>query len=172
MSLFNFHTVAETMHSLNLILGAVALLFSLCFSSVFASFHYGNEHIVPNDIEEDFQNVPLLNDPPLLSSNVTEKQFYKDWTINLNETFAMRRTKRYSNDGTFVGHPKTREERWHATFNLNRTNSQMDQAESLVLLLIKVMDKYLNACTPIILYDQYVESSEGITLQTFFQVSQ
>lgn len=46
----------------------------------------------------------------------------------------------------------------------------MDQVQSLVNLLVKVMDKYLNACVPIILYDQSVQSSEGILLQTFFKV--
>lgn len=71
---------------------------------------------------------------------------------------------------TFRGHPKTREERWHANFNLNWTNLELEQTHSLVILLNKVMDKYLNACIPIILYDKFVEDSEGIILQLFFRV--
>lgn len=92
---------------------------------------------------------------------------------NFNDTInhpSIKRTKR-AVDGAFLGHPKTREERWHAAFNLNRATLQNEQAQSLVLLLVKVIDKYLNACTPIIFYDQSVESSEGNILQTFFQVS-
>lgn len=95
----------------------------------------------------------------------------KRFADNFNYTsnyMAMTR-KRRSDDGAFIGHPKTREERWHVAFDLNRASLQMDQTQALVSLLIKVMDKYLNACTPIILYDQYVESSEGVILQTFFQ---
>lgn len=80
------------------------------------------------------------------------------------------RVKRYD-VSTFRGHPKTREERWHVSFNLNNTNLQLEQTQSLVVLLNKVVDKYLNACIPIILYDANVESSEGIVLQTFFQVT-
>ncbi|XP_055297477.1 ionotropic receptor 21a [Sitodiplosis mosellana] len=83
--------------------------------------------------------------------------------MNMSDVI-VRRVKR--DEATFYGHPKTREERWHTNFNLNKTNFQ---AQSLVNLLVKVMDKYLNSCIPIILYDHHVESVEGILLQTFFK---
>lgn len=80
------------------------------------------------------------------------------------------RVKRY--DATvFRGHPKTREERWHANFKTNGSNSEMEQTQSLVILLNKIVDKYLSACIPIILYDKYVETSDSVILQTFFQVT-
>lgn len=71
---------------------------------------------------------------------------------------------------SFVGHPKTREERWHATFGRNSDKLKTEQAQSLVLLLNKVIDRYMNACIPIILYDTFIDESDGIILQRFFQV--
>lgn len=84
---------------------------------------------------------------------------------------AVRRHKRYSDGSTFQGKPKTREERWHQNFNMNATNMQLDQAASLVSLLNKIIERYMMACIPIIFYDSYVETSDGIVLQTFFQVN-
>lgn len=88
----------------------------------------------------------------------------------VNEGGPRNRSKRY--DVTeFRGKPKTREERWHANFKVNDTNLKYEQTQSLVILLSKVVNKYLHACIPIILYDNFVEHSEGIILQTFFQVT-
>lgn len=83
----------------------------------------------------------------------------------------VRRHKRFSDGSTFQGKPKTREERWHQNFNMNATNLQLDQASSLVMLLNKVVERYMMACIPIVFYDDYVEHSDGIILQTFFQVN-
>lgn len=80
------------------------------------------------------------------------------------------RFKRYD-VSTFRGHPKTREERWHANFNANGTKMEFEQTQSLVVLLNKIVDKYLNACIPIIFYDKSVEQSETMVLQMFFQVN-
>lgn len=79
------------------------------------------------------------------------------------------RIKRYDVT-TFRGHPKTREERWHVNFKLNATNLEVEQTQSLVILLNRIVDKYLNSCIPIVLYDKLVERSDGIVLRTFFQV--
>lgn len=98
-----------------------------------------------------------------------DKPYYSDWINVTNAASKHERTKRQE-DSTFHGHPKTREERWHASFNLNRTALQLDQAKSLVTLLGKIIDKYLNACIPIVFYDQYVDASEDVVLQSFFQV--
>lgn len=132
---------------------------SLCWIRVFASFHLENEDdISANSVESS-----------LTISQLNETKVYADWPIDSNKTAATHRNRR-SDDGTFYGHPKTREERWHAAFNMSDVNLQLDQAQSLVTLLVKIMDKYLNSCIPIVLYDKYVESSEGIILETFFKV--
>lgn len=143
-----------------LIFVAVFAVFTL--TEVSTSFHFGNNFISNRDdgsIPEDY----LKNDKLRVA-----KRYYRDFSLNIGD-FLYQRVKR-NDDGTFHGHPKTREERWHTSFNLNRTILQQEQAQSLVNLLVKVMDKYLNVCIPIILYDQFVESTEGILLQTFFKV--
>lgn len=97
-------------------------------------------------------------------------QYYQELSLSAsqsNDTHS--RFKRYDVT-TFRGHPKTREERWHANFNLNATSLEMEQTQSLVVLLNKIIDKYMTACIPIVFYDKFVEKSEGIVLQTFFQV--
>lgn len=152
------------MHVRNKVLVFIAALAALTFTGVSTSFHYGNEKIVDSDRDDGSAPEDYLQDTNLRVA----KRFYRDYSMNISENI-FRRVKR-SDDSTFVGHPKTREERWHATFNLNKTNLQFDQAQSLVNLLVKVMDKYMNACIPIILYDQFVESYEGVLLQIFFKV--
>lgn len=146
------------MHSSSQVFVLWILFNSLCWIRVFASFHFENEDDISANIEES----SLMSQP-------NGMKFYKDWPINVNETSARHRSKR-SEDGTFYGHPKTREERWHAAFNVSGANLQLEQAQSLVTLLVKVMDKYLNSCIPIVLYDKNVESSEEVVLETFFKV--
>lgn len=145
-----------------LILLLVFASFSL--SGVFTSFHYGSD-IINNPLRDaGSNNEDYLQNPKLRVG----KRYYSEFSMNTSESVFLRRGKR--DESTFIGHPKTREERWHTSFNLNRTNLQQDQAQSLVNLLIKVMDKYLNSCIPIIFYDRYVQASEGIILQKFFKV--
>ena len=153
------------MHVPNKVFVLVAVLAALNVTGVSSSFHYGNDFI-DDFIRDDGGNIAndYLNNQTLRVA----KRFYRDFSMNVSDV-TVRRVKR--DEATFIGHPKTREERWHANFNLNKTNSQLDQAQSLVNLLIKVMDKYLNTCIPIILYDHHVESAEGILLQTFFKVN-
>lgn len=88
----------------------------------------------------------------------------------LQQPQQLRRQKRYTDGGAFHGKPKTREDRWHQNFNMNATNSQIEQTLSLVTLLNKVVEKYMQACIPIVFYDTAVEKSDSIVLQTFFQV--
>lgn len=144
-----------------LVLLLAFVAFSL--SGVSSSFHYGNEFIITSNRDDGSVSEDYLQDDRLRVA----KRYYTEFSMNISDTI-FRRVKR-QDDPTFVGHPKTREERWHTSFNLNKTNFEQDQAQSLVNLLIKVMDKYLNACTPIIFYDRSVES-EGVVLQTFFKV--
>lgn len=146
------------MHSSSRVFILWILFNSLCWIRVFGSFHFEKEDVISANIEES----GLVN-------RLNGTKFYKDWSIDFNETNARHRSKR-SDDGTFYGHPKTREERWHAAFNMSGADVQLEQAKSLVTLLVKIMDKYLNSCIPIVLYDKYVESSEGAILETFFKV--
>lgn len=73
-------------------------------------------------------------------------------------------------DPTFKGHPKTREEMWHQSFRIESLGVQAVSAEKLVVLLNKVVTKYLRACVSVVIYDQYVEQTDSVILQTFFQV--
>lgn len=152
------------MHLRHKVLVLTAAFIAYSLTEISASFHYGNDFIITSNRDDGSVPEDFLNDDRLRVG----KRYYQDFSVNVSDTI-FKRVKR-NDDSTFVGHPKTREERWHASFNLNRTNYQVDQAQSLVNLLVKVMDKYLNACIPIILYDHYVESSDGIILQTFFKV--
>lgn len=161
------------------LLKKVLLFFSLfliykltCVSTVLAAFHYKDDDNIKSVVQNDDIEDSFLLNPKVRKNfdrllNRDGEHFYTDRYNVTNETVT--RTKR-EEDPQFYGHPKTREERWHANFNLNKTSLQLDQANSLVTLLVKVMDKYLNACTPIILYDHFVENSEGVILQKFFQV--
>lgn len=153
-----------TVRSKVLILLLAFVIFSL--SGVSTSFHYDSDFIATTFRDDGSAAEDYLHDPKLRVA----KRYYREFSMNTSDNdLFVRRVKR-DDEGTFIGHPKTREERWHASFNLNRTNLQRDQAQSLVNLLIKVMDKYLNSCIPIIFYDRHVQASEDIVLQTFFKV--
>lgn len=149
----------------NKVLVLLLAIVAFDFSGVSTSFHYDSNALATSLRDDGSIAEDYLQDPKLRVA----KRYYRDFSMNLSENVFLRRVKR-DDEGKFIGHPKTREERWHASFNLNRTNLQLDQAQSLVNLLVKVMDKYLNECIPIIFYDRYVQASEGIVLQTFFKV--
>lgn len=159
----SIRSVGFTMHIRNKVLILTAAFVAYSLTEISASFYYANDLITSTrddgSIPEDY-----LKDDKLRVA----KRYYRDFVINVSDSI-FTRVKR-NDDSTFIGHPKTREERWHSNFNLNQTNQQVDQAQSLVNLLVKVMDKYLNSCIPIILYDNSVATSEGIILQTFFKV--
>lgn len=74
-------------------------------------------------------------------------------------------------DPIFIGHPKTQAEIWHQNFKTASITKQIDDSDVLVQLLHKIVDIYLKDCIPIIVYDKYVEISDGIILQRFFQVN-
>lgn len=77
-----------------------------------------------------------------------------------------RHWKRYAEDATFRGNPKTREEVWHQNFNT--ASSLFDQTPSLILLLNKIIATYLGDCVPVVLYDSYVMNSDSVLLQKLF----
>ncbi|XP_062703480.1 ionotropic receptor 21a-like [Aedes albopictus] len=76
------------------------------------------------------------------------------------------RVKRY-NDPTFRGNPKTREQVWANNFAHVIMRDQ--QSISLVKLLIRIVNKYLSACIPIILFDVYVEQRETYVMEALFR---
>ncbi|GAB0091856.1 Ionotropic receptor 21a [Sergentomyia squamirostris] len=84
-----------------------------------------------------------------------------------NDTVEAKKVMKRFVDPTFRGNPKTREEVWHRNFNT--TSSDFDQTPSLIMLLYKVVIQYLSACTPVILYDKYVQNSDNIILQKLFE---
>lgn len=149
----------------NKVLILLLAIVAFSFSGVSTLLHYDSDAMATSLRDDGSIAEDYLRDPKLRVA----KRYYREFSMNLSENVFVRRVKR-DDEGKFIGHPKTREERWHASFQLNRTNLQVDQAQSLVNLLVKVMDKYLNECIPIILYDRSVQSSESIVLQTFFKV--
>lgn len=84
-------------------------------------------------------------------------------TINLRERA---RKKKRGADVTFRGKPKTIQEVWH--INFNSTTQEFSQSTSLVSLMTKIITKYMGACIPVVLYDIFVENSEGYILQRLF----
>lgn len=98
------------------------------------------------------------------SQNVNNSTIY--------ETSHFRHLQKREVDTTFVGNPRTREEKWYENFHIESIYQQSVTGERLVLLLNKVISKYLRACVSIVIYDQFVEQSDSAILQTFFQVSQ
>lgn len=123
-------------------------------------------HSVSTQLNDKCDRVETLTDS-LKNTRENILHYYKEI---VSDGSARNRSKRYD-EVAFRGRPKTREERWHANFKVNDPNLEYDQAQSLVILLNKVVNKYLHACVPIILYDKFVEQSDGIVLQTFFQVT-
>lgn len=88
--------------------------------------------------------------------------------INKVEIKTLRENKeKRAVDPVFHGHPKTREELWEAHF-LTKTTA-FDQTPSLIKLLNNITITYLKDCTPVILYDNYVEFKEGYMLQNLFK---
>lgn len=76
------------------------------------------------------------------------------------------RDKRAS-DTKFRGRPKSVQEVWARNFNTS--SQEYSQSSSLVALMFKIITKYMGACIPVVLYDEFVESSEGFILQRLFQ---
>nr|QGW45447.1 ionotropic receptor 21a [Bradysia odoriphaga] len=69
-------------------------------------------------------------------------------------------------DPIFIGHPKTQQEVWHQNFKIE---SIIKVEDILVQLLAKLVEIYLKDCIPIVIYDKYIEESDGVILQRFFK---
>ncbi|KAH8323497.1 hypothetical protein KR067_012031 [Drosophila pandora] len=70
-------------------------------------------------------------------------------------------------DPTFHGNPKPRADLLAAKFHVNAYN--FDQTNSLVGLVNKIAEEYLQKCPPIIYYDSFVEKSDGLILENLFK---
>lgn len=107
------------------------------------------------------------SDPPSLSDHKQGEQNAN--TTTCAQCFSeygqsKRHWKRYAEDATFRGKPKTREEVWHQNFNTAST--LFDQTPSLIFLLNKIITNYMQNCIPVILYD---DSGDSAMLQKVFQ---
>jgi len=108
-----------------------------------------------------------------ISDLLPETFYYSPYQYLQNEndsviiTLTKEERKKRSSDTTFRGKPKSVQEIWANNFNM--TTQEYQQSTSLVILLSKVIAKYLGACIPVILYDEYLENSEGFILQRLFQ---
>lgn len=71
-------------------------------------------------------------------------------------------------DPTFHGNPKPRADLLAAKFHVNAYN--FDQTNSLVGLVNKIAEEYLQKCPPVIYYDSFVEKSDGLILENLFKV--
>lgn len=70
-------------------------------------------------------------------------------------------------DSKFRGKPKTIQEVWARNFNTS--SQEFSQSTSLVSLVMKVVNKYLSSCVPVVFYDAYIEKSEGFILKRLFE---
>lgn len=69
-------------------------------------------------------------------------------------------------DITFRGKPKSAREVWARNFN--SSTQEYSQSTSLIVLMKKIIAKYMSACIPVVLYDSFMEKSEGFILQRLF----
>ncbi|XP_062534528.1 ionotropic receptor 21a-like [Armigeres subalbatus] len=97
---------------------------------------------------------------------LSSEQYASGGFESTNDTLDHSRAKRH-NDPTFRGNPKTREQVWAKNFAHVMINDQ--QSMALVMLLIRIINKYLSSCIPIILFDVYVEQTETYVMEALFK---
>ncbi|XP_055381885.1 ionotropic receptor 21a [Condylostylus longicornis] len=91
----------------------------------------------------------------------------KSASIVEGENYNMKRKRRYVDQSTFHGHPKTKSELWARNFRVEQSKN-FDQSSSLIKLINKIAVEYLSKCSPFIFYDTFVEDSESFILQNLF----
>lgn len=142
---------------------------------LFHFIDFSTSFLLTRESNSIINNLINFNSKRIKSQSVDlyPETFYYSPFINLepsNDTKVITfstRSKRNS-DTTFRGRPKTVQEVWARNFNL--TSMEYQQSTSLVALLNKIITKHFGACIPVILYDAFVEKSEGFVLQRLFQV--
>ncbi|EDV30811.1 uncharacterized protein Dana_GF14861 [Drosophila ananassae] len=99
--------------------------------------------------------------------NCVSRRLIKRYQLNedLYGSCPPRRKRRV--DPTFHGNPKPRADLLAAKFHVNAYN--FDQTNSLVGLVNKIAEEYLQKCPPIIYYDSFVEKSDGLILENLFK---
>lgn len=150
----------------------------LCFLiGAVDSKHFGHDSvdgIMRNLIAYDSAKIKENADKFHLSSESIYYSPYRALNYSLNSSNVVVNVSRLKRsfkrkrgaDTTFRGKPKTIQEVWARTFNLS--SQEYSQATSLINLMNKVIAKYMTSCIPVILYDSFVESSEGFILQRLF----
>lgn len=123
----------------------------------------------------DYESVRVRRMAERTHSDVPETFYYSAYEAlsqDENSSFVIdnlvksRKQKRAS-DMKFRGKPKTMQEVWARNFNIS--TQEYSQSTSLIALMTKVISKYMGACIPIVLYDDFVETSEGFILQRLFE---
>lgn len=117
-----------------------------------------------------YNSVQLEAQNSNLSVEIYPETVYYSPYINYNATSSELKPKRLKRSGdttTFRGKPKTIQEVWANNFNIKSQDYQ--QTSSLVALMKKIIMKYMGACIPVVLYDGFVENSEGFVLQRLFE---
>lgn len=166
-------------HNLKMKKFEVLLVLTLCLvKSVELKFFDDSERILRNLIDYDsvkikrsheasyqYQSESVYYSPyqAIAESENASRSFDAKVAINLK---AAPREKRES-DTKFRGRPKTVQEVWARNFNTS--TQEFSQSTSLVMLMSKIIVRYLGDCIPVVLYDNFVESSEGFILQRLFQ---
>lgn len=125
------------------------------------SSHFKTNNKITN--YEDKNTISIINTDCIRVSNGT--RIYNTKQSNCNSRFLKR--KRFV-DPVFHGHPKTKEELWNEHF-INESIA-FDQTPSLISLINNITLTYLLDCTPIILYDSYVDFTEVDLLQKLFEM--
>ena len=147
----------------------------LVFSTIFLQSVTAKYLVEHKSVMQDLINYKSYNNKPKEGHIDSETIYYSpfreiDDTVNVtnyhNVQVTLSREKRA--DPTFRGNPKTKQEVWARNFNIITTI--YDQSSSLIALLKKLILQHLNACIPVVLYDEFIEQSEGLILQRLFQV--
>lgn len=148
----------------------------LCFSIQAVDLklfgHNAVEGIMGRLIAYDSAKIKENADKFHLSSESIYYSPYRALEDNLNATSVViglkKSVKRKRGaDTTFRGKPKTIQEVWARTFNMS--SQEYSQSTSLINLMNKIILKYMTSCIPVILYDSFVESSDGFILQRLFK---
>ncbi|XP_068626426.1 ionotropic receptor 21a [Battus philenor] len=103
----------------------------------------------------------------IINKNDFKCDNYKKEILQETNTKTAEGPKKRAVNPIFHGYSKTKEELWSERF-LNES-SEFDQATSLIKLLHNITMRYLNDCTPVILYGNEVKSKESYLIQNFLK---
>lgn len=156
--------------------GLQVLVFILCVGAAelkFQNYHLNLVNFNTARIKayrekvHDFYAESFYFSPYQAQATVASQNFSSHAKFQDGAKFGIREVKKRGADTTFRGRPKSIQEVWSLNFNM--ASHEFSQSTSLVELMVKIISKYMSSCIPVVLYDHYVESSEGYILQRLFQ---